>query len=80
MSSRNIVYIREFDRFDKTGNIHLENIVQRNVASNLRDGIIIIFTGIEFVPIYLDEIIIHVKSVKKDILTHIEENLQDRIY
>ena len=91
MSSRNIVYIREFDRFDKIGNticrntgcknlIKYPNIVRGNVINNLRNGITIIFTGIEFVLIYSNEIATHVKFVEKNTPIHIEKNLQDHVH
>ena len=60
-------------------NILLENIVQKNVANNLRNGITIIFIGIEFVLIYLKGIITHVKSAKRVIPILTEKNLPDHV-
>ena len=60
-------------------NILLENIVQKNVANNLRNGTTIISTGIEFVLMYLKEIITHVKSAKGVIPILTEKNLPDHV-
>lgn len=60
-------------------NILLENIVQKNVANNLKNGTTIIFTGIEFVLIYLKEIITRVKSAKRVIPILTEKNLPDHV-
>jgi len=42
----------------------LENIAQKNVIDNLRNGIIIISIGRELDLIYSDEMIIHVNYAK----------------
>ncbi|HEY9492733.1 MAG TPA: hypothetical protein VIP56_12155, partial [Nitrososphaeraceae archaeon] len=48
----------------------------KNVANNSKNGITIIFTGIECVLIFLNEITIPVRFVEKNIPTHTEESLQ----
>jgi hypothetical protein len=80
------VYIREFDRFDKMGNTLCRNTgcqnlikYQKNVVNNLRNGTTIIFTGIEFVLIYLKETSTHVKFAKRVIPILTEKNLPDHV-